>query len=126
MDNCGKSGANTCRPEMGGGTLLLGQNQKFPSPRGKRFKSILNNFVPIARPWRRRHVIQMSDLSTFEGGCYKSSLQFSNTFLPFLLSFLAPLFPMMDLNRYSHGCFTYSVFRLQFLPRFPPCVKMTT
>ena len=53
------------RPEMGG-TLLLDQNQIFPLG-GKRFKVTLNNFVPIARPSRRRRVFQMSALSTFDG-----------------------------------------------------------
>ena len=30
----------------------------------------LDNFVPIARPSRRRRIFQVSALSTFDGTCY--------------------------------------------------------
>lgn len=62
--------ATQLRPSRGR-ALLLAQNQRGGRSRGRRSTMVtLNNFVPIARPLRRRRIFQVSALSTVDGTCY--------------------------------------------------------
>ena len=59
--------ASKLRPSRGR-VLLLGQNQRGAAATWPRRKLVtLDNFLLIARPWRRRRIFQMSALSSFEG-----------------------------------------------------------